>query len=126
MAVVLQTLNDGPRNHVIQIDVAGANAAAVVVDASAWSDSGKYTTCDVKSVKWSINGAVATDVVELDFDATANLPIAKLSVGEGSFDWTDVGGIPNATGAGKTGDIVLTSGAGVAEGTVTLHCRKRP
>lgn len=119
MAVTLQILNDGPRNHVVHMHVALANAAAVVIDASAWS--GPLTECKVVRADWSLTGAAAT----LLWDATGNVEFLECAVGEGDLDWRKTGGIINNAGTGKTGDILLTNAAGLTDGTITLWCVKR-
>lgn len=125
MAVTLQTLNDGPRNHVVHMGVALANAAAVVVDVSAMAAGGGAIspTTEVKVVKvdWSLTGGGAT----LLWDATANVKFMELAAGEGDHDYRKVGGLINNAGAGKTGDILLTNAAGLTDGQITLWCVKR-
>ena len=119
MAVTLQILNDGPRNHVVHMHVALANTAAVVIDASAWS--GALTECKVVRADWSLTGGGAT----LLWDATANVEFLECSAGEGSQDYRQTGGIINNAGTGVTGDILLTNAAGLTDGTITLWCVKR-
>jgi hypothetical protein len=121
MAVVLQTLNDGPRNHTVHMTILAANAAAVVVDASAWSEAADFPTCDIVDVKWSLTGAPAT----LLWDATANVVALELSAGEGHQNYRAVGGLPNSSTTGKTGDVLLTNAVGLTTGHITLQCRKR-
>ena len=121
MAVALQTLNDGPRNHTVHMTILADNTAAVVVDASAWSDAGDFSTCDIKEVSWSLTGAPAT----LLWDATVNVVALDLFAGEGVQSFDKVGGLVNNSTTGKTGDILLTNAAGLLTGHITLHCRKR-
>lgn len=124
MAVTLQILNDGPRNHVVHMQIALANADAVVIDFSAMSSAGTFSPAtEVKVVRadWSLTGGGAT----FSWDATANVDFLELSVGEGDLDWRQTGGLINNSTTGKTGDILLTNAAGLTDGSVTLWCVKR-
>lgn len=121
MAVTIQTLNDGARNHVVHLNIAGANTAATVVDASAWSRAADFTKCKVDKISWSLTGAGA----QLLWDATADVTFFECTAGEGEQDFSRFGGLQNNAGAGITGDINLTNAAGVTSGTITLWCKKK-
>ena len=121
MAVTTQILNDGPRNHVVHLDIDAANTNAVVVDTSAWSQASEYPECKVTRIQWSLTGGGA----QLLWNATANIEFFECTAGEGDQCYQDIGGIINNAGAGKDGDILLTNAAGVTEGSITLWCQKR-
>ena len=118
MAVTLQITNDGPRNHIVHMQIALANADAVVIDASAWD--GPLTSCKVVQVDWSLTGGGAT----FSWDGAADVIFLELAEGEGDIDYRRQGGIINNAGT-PTGDILLTNAAALTDGSVTLWCVKR-
>lgn len=75
-------------------------AAVLKVDASAYSCS----DFRIRHLSYNIQGMS----VALLRDATAPVVIAQLS-GIGKMDFRDIGGLANDAGAGKTGDILLTT-----------------
>lgn len=117
MAVVAQVLNDGPKNHTVHLEIALANTTAAVVDASALTG---ITNLRLESAEWSLTGAGA----QILWDATANTVLLEMSVGEGSEDYSRIGGIPNPQNTGFTGDVLLTNVAGLTNGTAVLHFKK--
>lgn len=119
MAVTIKILNDGPRNHVVHLEVNGANSAAVVVDASAMS--GPLSEVKVNALQWSMNGADSA----LLWDADVDVEFMDLAAGYGNQLFERVGGLINSSSTGKTGDILLTNGGGVTSGSITLWCKKR-
>lgn len=64
--------------------------------------------------------------IDLHWDATANVDLITLPVGEdvGDFEW--FGGFPNNAGSGITGDILFSTRGAAAdsEATIILHLRK--
>lgn len=119
MAVVLQILNDGPRNHVVHVDIAGANTAATIVDASAWS--GPLTKCKLKKAAWSFVGTTAN--AQILWDATSDLDLLDMANSD-TQDFSDVGGLLNNAGTGVTGDVLITNAAGLTNGSCTLWFQK--
>ena len=82
-------------------------AASIVFNASDFTGGGKTSTSlSIHKIWATLNGA---SQAQLFFDATANLPAWVLEEGTACLDFSDVGGIPNPTGAGKTGDILITT-----------------
>ena len=54
------------------------------------------------------------------------MSFVDITAGDSDQDFTVEGGLVNNAGAGKTGDIMLTTrGIGVEEGTIVLHMKKR-
>lgn len=104
-AVTSQTIIDGSRNAVIKLtnlsDGTG-ESAALKVDVSALS--GAPSRVKVEKIHYTVSGMVAT----LLWDATTDVRIVDLA-GDGCFDFTGFGGLPNNAGAGVTGDILLTT-----------------
>jgi hypothetical protein len=119
MAVTKQILNDGPRNHVVHLEIAGANAAANAVDVSALS--GVPDNVSIVRIDWSLTGGDA----QFLWDATANVEVFECPVGEGEQHFEEVGGLINNAGAGVTGDVLLTNPSGTANGSITIWCKKR-
>lgn len=102
-AVSSQTLINSERNLVMKFTNTsdGTGESAVTkVDVSALGAS------EVKISK--IHYSVAGMVVRLLWDATADVTIVDLQ-GDGCLDASRFGGLINNAGAGKTGDIQLTT-----------------
>lgn len=100
-AVTTQTIIDGPRDLVVKLtnlsDGTGESAVQKV-------DVASGTTLKVMRVHYAVVGMVAT----LLWDATTDVRILDLA-GNGMFDFTTFGGLPNNAGSGVTGDILLTT-----------------
>jgi hypothetical protein len=118
-------IEDGPRNLVILVNVAGDNSGNetgyLLVDRSAHAPDG--TKLAVTKVEGLLGGFSAT----LRFDATADLTIVALPETESfCFDWSAIGGISSSkAGEGANGDILLaTAGLASENGTFTIHMRK--
>ena len=56
-------------------------------------------------VQWDISGMN----VQIDWDATANVTALLLGAGQGVQDYRIFGGVSNNAGAGKTGDVLVTT-----------------
>lgn len=128
--VTKQKINDGPRNTVLHVmivgDGSGEETATVIVDASDLSS----TPTDLVLV--GCHASLVGFTAKLSWDATANVDFLALGEGETDFNYTalgshDGGGLINNAGAGKTGDVLITTtGLGNGDyGHVTLHLRKR-
>ena len=127
-AVTSQIIEDGPRRCVVKLtnlsDGTG-EAAVLKVDVSALTahpDLGACTGVKIRSVKYDIFGMS----VSLLWDATTDV-IALILAGYGKQDFYKTGIIPNSAGAGKTGDILLTTNGASAGDTysVTLDLVKK-
>lgn len=102
-AVSSQTLVNGDRNLVMKFTNTsdGTGESAVTkVDVSALN----ATEVKINRIHYSVAGMV----VRLLWDATADVTIVDLQ-GDGCLDATCFGGLVNNAGAGKTGDIELTT-----------------
>lgn len=120
----VQTLIDGQRNLVMLLtgvlDTSN-EAKTVKVDVSALGIPADEVVVD--EIEYSISGSLK---VLLNWDATTDVTFAALS-GQGEICAKDCGGIKNNAGAGKTGDIELsTQGwtAGVETYTILLWMRR--
>lgn len=104
-AVTNQTLLDGPKNLVVKLtnlsDGTG-EAAVLKVDVSTYA--GAPAKVRIKKIHYSVAGMVAT----LLWDATTDVRIVDLQ-GDGWMDCSSFGGLWNNSGAGITGDILLTT-----------------
>jgi len=120
-----QTLLDDAKRTVIKIVIPNggdADASDVnIVDVSALS--GTPATVAIEKVEFSIYNMA----INLEWDATADVSSMVLS-GTGSFDFRKGSVLTNNSGAGKTGDVFLTtinySTTGVSGGTLILHVVK--
>lgn len=104
-AVATQTIVDGPRNAVMKftnLSDGTGESAVLKVDVSALSGSPPSVSID--KIHYTVVGMSVT----LLWDADTDVRILELS-GDGCFDFTRFGGLPNNAGAGKTGDIRLTT-----------------
>jgi len=80
---------------------------SIVFNASDYTGGGvTSTSLSIHKIWATLNGI---GQAQLLFDATANLPAWALDEGTTCIDFSDVGGIPNPAGAGKTGDILITT-----------------
>lgn len=83
-------------------DGTGEETDKVVVDASALD--GANNASQVREIQWATTGFTAL----LEYDQTADDPIAFLPEGEGKLCFKKAP-IANDGGAGNTGDIVMTT-----------------
>lgn len=116
-AVTSQTIIDGSRKTVMKftnISDGTGESAVVKVDVSALV--GAPAGVRVDKIHYDISGMQ----VELLWDATTPLIACTLSSGQGCFDFTGFGGLQNNAGAGKTGDIKLTTLGHTANDTYSI------
>jgi hypothetical protein len=122
--VTSQEIQDGRRNVVYKLtnlsDGTG-ESAVLKIDVSALD--GAPDEVVIERVDYDINGMT----VNLLWDATADVSALLLGPGQASMDFRDIGGIKNNSGAGKTGDLLLTTAGHTANDsyTIILHMRKR-
>lgn len=127
--VTKQTIVDGSRILIVNIhidgDAGGDLSAATLIDASSYSPP--FTDCAIKAVHSNLNGFTA----ELLWDATADVHAISLADYEATYGHSELmgrhGGIPNNAGAGKTGDINITTvGLGANDhGTIQIELVKK-
>ena len=99
-------------------------SALKVVDVSALAANINGDACTEVSIA-KIDAIISGVTVELLFDATANTSAIKLG-SDGTHDYVFFDGLPNDAGAGKTGDVLLTT-TGAAAGDffhLIVHCKK--
>lgn len=118
--VTSQILNDGSRNFVVvltnQSDGTGESAVLKVDVSGLSAPPGQVCSgANIRKVIYNTFGMA----VKLLWDATTDVT-ALILQGDGQLDFTPVGGIPNNSGAGKTGDLLLTTVGHSAGDTYTL------
>lgn len=125
--ITKQTIVDGSKNLVIKIhilgDGTGEETNLVLVDASTYSPA--FTNARLIGIHSSLVGFTT----HLDWDATANVPLIDVPDYEYNLNGEQIGwfgGIPNNAGAGRTGDILMTTvGLGANDhGTIILEIAK--
>lgn len=124
--VTLRTLEDGPKRAIVHVhlkaDGTGELTDQVIVDVSTFNPAPSKVT--IEKMWYSF---VGFDGV-LEFDATADTVAWKIQQGTDIHqDFTCFGGIKDDSGAGSTGDIVLTTAgftAATDEGTLVIQVRK--
>jgi len=128
-AVATTTIIDGPRKAVIyctNTSDGDGEAAVTKVDVSALSQSPNLDTCTgvrLEKVAFSNVGMG----LKILWDATADVIAMELPADySDTLDFSDISGLPNYAGSGKTGDIQFTT-VGATSGdtySVTLYCIK--
>jgi len=111
-ALTSQVIQDGPRSAILKftnISDGTGQAAAVLVDVSSLSsDPLTNQVCNgvtLQSISYSNVGMG----VNLLWDANANVPLINLLQNwSDQLDFSDYG-IPNNSGTGRTGDILITT-----------------
>lgn len=128
-AVATTTIIDGPRKAVIYCtDTSDGDGEAAVtkVDVSALSQSPDLDTCTGVRLEKVVFSNVGMGVKIL-WDATTDVIALELPADySDTIDFSDISGLPNYAGSGKTGDIQFTT-VGASSGdtySVTLYCIK--
>ena len=128
-AVATTTIIDGPRKAVIYCtDTSDGDGEAAVtkVDVSALSQSPDLDTCTGVRLEKVVFSNVGMGVKIL-WDATTDVSALELPADySDTIDFSDISGLPNYAGSGKTGDIQFTT-VGASSGdtySVTLYCIK--
>lgn len=119
--LALQTVLDGPRNCVIKItgSTTSADQAYTVIAApgnfQGIDFSGTLKAADwwIKQITYNVQDLLS---VQLLWDATTPLLIQSME-GRGKMEADRYGGLPNNSGAGKTGAIGIQTVGGTAQST---------
>jgi len=128
-AVATTTIIDGPRKAVIyctDTSDGGGEAAVTKVDVSALSQSPDLGTCTGVRLEKVVFSNVGMGVKIL-WDATTDVIALELPADySDTLDFSDISGLPNYAGSGKTGDIQFTTVGHTSGDTysVTLYCIK--
>lgn len=125
--VTLRTIEDGPNRAIVHAylksdGTSGELTDQVVVDVSTLTPAPTKVT--IEKMWYSLVGFDGM----LEFDATADKAGWKIQQGTDThMDFTCFGGIKDDTGAGSTGDVLLTTAgftAATDEGTIVIQVRK--
>lgn len=93
----------------------------VVYDSSTDSAAGSDPLDSKIRKAWYSLSAASTARAFLEWDATTDVLALDLpAANQGELDFTPIGGLPNTSGAGKTGDILLTTTGLEAGDSLTL------
>ena len=110
--VAVTTIQDGDKNAVFYLTNTsdGTGESAVTkIDVSGLAKSGDGTTCTGVRVEKVVFTTVGMSV-KLLWDATADVLAIELPANySDTVDFSDISGIPNYSGSGKTGDVKLTT-----------------
>ena len=120
--ITTKVIANGPRNLILGVhisgDASGEETATLLVDVSSYG----ATEAKLMSAQSNLQGFSAV----LSWDATADVEAVTLLDGASFYDWSKHGGLINNSGAGKTGDIrVTTVGLGAEDGSIILEMKKR-
>lgn len=128
-AVTSQTILDGERLFIgkfTNISDGTGESAVVKIDVSALNPNAAGLACNgVKINKvWAQTQGMALDIL---WDATSDVLCETIPANQFYLmDYSSFGGLPNNSGAGKSGDVLFTT-VGAAAGdryTITLECIK--
>jgi len=104
-----QVLVDGSKHTIIKVTIKGDGSSGelsnyVIYDASAYTAGSTKPKLD--RIQYCLNGFSG----ELFWDATLNISLISIDqdISE-DMDFTDTGGLIDNAGAGRTGDILLTT-----------------
>ena len=123
--IATQVLVDGPTTTIVKVtilgDSSGEETNTVIFDASAYTPAATLTR--LKKIIYTTVGAAAV----LSWDATANVTLMGLPADvSDTLCFYDDSGLPNNGGAGRTGDILITT-SGLGSGdliTMVLYVEK--
>lgn len=110
MAFNKQVLLDDRQRYVIKVDGTSTDAAALLVDVSAL-----LVPCNAVALESIIYDVLVGCAVELLWDATTDVSLFKMHGLSDDFCFDPP--LPNNAGAGKTGDVMLTT-----TGTTVSYC----
>lgn len=119
----VQVIETGDRNHIIHVIGETDTVGGTLVDVStlvANSSGDAVTAVSLYRVQYETDATI-----KLDWDATADVTFFVAPPGTDTKCYKDIGGISNNAGAGKTGDVIIPTPAGVSNYTMTLWFRKK-
>ena len=122
--VSTQIIQDGSKQAIIKVTAVVGNTDVVtstMVDVSSLSVDPVSRRACTGAVLATLTYVGVGVGVKLEWDATTNVLIFDLPVNwTEDYDFSDYSGIPNNSGAGKTGDIVATTVSPSAGDTYTF------
>ena len=75
----------------------------------------------LNKVWYNVSVTAKVDAVRLYWNATSNVAFLTLE-GQGSLDFSSIGGVKNTEASGVTGDVKLTLPAVTSGDTASVHC----
>lgn len=126
ITVTTQTIVDGDTILVVKCQLVSGAAADVtaqqLLDVSTFVGGSAATRVKIMQV----HGGGSDFDMELLWDATTDVKIMTLPVGEFFYDFSNIGGLPNNGGTGVTGDIMFTTRGAAADSecSIILFLRK--
>ena len=118
ITVTTQTLVDGSTNIVVKCQL--VSGAAADVTAQQLLDVSTFSAAPAKVKIMQIHGGGSDFDIDLHWDATTDVDIMTLPVGEFFYDFRSIGGLINNAGTGVTGDIMFTSRGAAADSECTI------
>ena len=124
ITVAKQVLIDGSRNAVVKLHL--VSGAASDVTNQALLDISTLVDAPATIKLMQIESGSSDMDIDLHWDATANVDIVTLPIGEDIYDFTRFGGLINNAGVGVTGDILFSTRGAAAdsEATIILDMKK--
>lgn len=124
ITVTKQVLVDGSRNAIVKLHLV-SGAAADVTNQSLLDISTLDSSPSIVKIV-GIESSSADMDIDLHWDATSNVDIMTLPIGEDIYDFKYFGGLINNAGAGVTGDILFSTRGAAAdtEATIILNLKK--
>ena len=122
-APVVQVLNSGDRNHVINVIGEADTAGGTIVDVATLAASS--TGRAVASVSLSSLTFSTDKAIKVDWDADADKTFLALGAGSDSIDYRAIGGLINDAGAGVSGDVVIPAPTSASNYTITASFKKK-
>lgn len=127
MAITTQILEDGERNvtwKVIGTGAVGGESATLDISTLAPIDTARGLAAQrlkLKCLWFNAQGEVS-----IDWDATANVLAWMFGPGLAQdFNFHSFGGIPNNAGAGRTGNVIVSTAADNVSFAAILHFTKQ-
>jgi hypothetical protein len=75
----------------------------------------------LNKIWYNVSVTAKVDAVRLYWDATSDVAFLTLE-GQGSLDFSSIGGVKNTEASGVTGDVKLTLPAVTSGDTASVHC----
>jgi hypothetical protein len=123
-AVSTTTISDGLHRAVIQftnLSDGTGESAVTKVDVSSLAAKSDGTACSGVTIEKIAHSITGFTQVQLLWGATVDtIAIALAESTNGHMDFCDFGGLVNTSGAGKTGDIKLTTLGAAANDTYVI------
>lgn len=116
-AVTSQVLFDGDQKTIMKFtNVSDGTGEAAVLKVDASTLRGNPTQLNIEVIEYDIQGMT----VQILWDATTDVVAQTVGQGQFALDYSEVGGLVNNSGAGKTGDILFTTVGATAGDTYTI------